>query len=46
MELLAFAIAGSFGCSCSVGAGFFSSNYAGCLYNLLVVVSICECKFF
>ena len=43
MELLVFAVARSFGCSYSVGAGFFSSNYTGCLYNLLPVTNVSVC---
>ena len=43
MELLVFAVAGSFGCNYSVGARFFPSNYTGCLYNLLPVANVSVC---
>jgi len=43
LDLLAFPVTRSFGCSCSAGAEFFSSNYVDVYDNLLLVANVSIC---
>jgi len=43
LDLLAFPVTRSFGCSCSAGAEFFSSNYVNVYDNLLLVANVSIC---